>query len=85
MRTTLTLDDDVAQLIDEAVHRERRPLKQIVNEALRRGLRPAKTAEPYDYTPHHAKPRAGFDPAGFNRLVDELDDETALPSLRANR
>ena len=41
MRTTLTIDDDVARLIDEAVHRERRPMKQVVNDALRRALEPA--------------------------------------------
>ena len=40
MRTTLTLDPDVARLVDEAVHRERRPMKHVVNEALRRALAP---------------------------------------------
>jgi hypothetical protein len=39
MRTTLTIDDDVATEI-EAVRRHRQlNLKDIVNEALRRGLR----------------------------------------------
>jgi len=50
MRTTLTLDDDVAVQI-EALRRKRRvSLKTLVNEALRRGLadaeapkRPSKT------------------------------------------
>lgn len=41
MRTTLTLDDDVAALV-ERLRRERRlPLKEIINDALRRGLREA--------------------------------------------
>jgi hypothetical protein len=40
MRTTLTLDDDVARLLEDAVHRQRRPMKQVVNDALRQGLAP---------------------------------------------
>ena len=38
MRTTLTLDDDVAVQIEELRVRERRTLKDVVNDALRRGL-----------------------------------------------
>ena len=37
MRTTLTLDDDVAVRL-ERLRRNGRPLKEIVNEALRAGL-----------------------------------------------
>ena len=39
MRTTLTLDDDVAALLKRALSRSRRPLKEVVNAALRDGLR----------------------------------------------
>ena len=38
MRTTLTLDDDVAALLDQERRRRRVKLKQLVNEALRAGL-----------------------------------------------
>ena len=38
MRTTLTLDPDVAVLVEEARDKTKRPLKEIVNDALRRGL-----------------------------------------------
>jgi hypothetical protein len=41
MRTTLTLDDDVAALIERLRRERRQPLKEIVNDALRRGLREA--------------------------------------------
>ncbi len=79
MRTTLTLDDDVARLVEEAVHREHRPMKQIVNDALRRALalRVARQ-EPYHLTPHESAVRPGFDPSGFNGLADELEDEAIL-------
>ncbi len=38
MRTTLTLDDDVAKLLEQARARRGATLKEIVNEALRQGL-----------------------------------------------
>jgi hypothetical protein len=84
MRTTLTIDDDVARLIDDAVHRERLPMKQIINDALRRGLRAADRGikEPYDYEPHSSALRAGLDPTGFNRLADELEDEAVVDKIR---
>jgi Ribbon-helix-helix protein, copG family len=39
MRTTLTIDDDVAAAIDHLRRVRNASLKQIVNEALRRGIR----------------------------------------------
>jgi hypothetical protein len=38
MRTTLTLDDDVASKLKAASRRAGRPFREIVNETLRRGL-----------------------------------------------
>jgi hypothetical protein len=38
MRTTLTLDDDVAALLERAMRESGKGLKQTVNEALRAGL-----------------------------------------------
>ena len=38
MRTTLTLDDDVAVAIEHLRRIRNAPLKEIVNEALRRGI-----------------------------------------------
>lgn len=84
MRTTLTLDDDVARLLDDAVHRERRPMKKIVNDALRRALTPAVGGPPYRLIPHESSLRPGFDPAGFNRLADELEDEAILDVARTS-
>lgn len=39
MRTTLTIDDDVAAQLDRLRRERRQSLKDIVNDALRRGLR----------------------------------------------
>lgn len=81
VRTTLTLDPDVESLISEEAHRTRRPFKQVVNDAIRRGLRPRLADEPeerYRVSVHTTKLRAGIDHASLNRLADELEDEAVL-------
>jgi hypothetical protein len=51
MRTTLSLDDDVAALLNRLRRARRAGLKELVNEALRRGLRemntPSRPTAPY--------------------------------------
>ena len=44
MRTTLTLDPDVAMLLREAVRAREVSFKQVVNDALRNGLSPRQRA-----------------------------------------
>jgi hypothetical protein len=81
MRTTVTLEPDVARLVDQAMHRERRTFKEVINDALRRGLRPTGARERvarYRVTPHVAKLAAGYDRRGFNKLADELEDRAVL-------
>jgi len=57
MRTTLTLDDDVAALLRRIRRREDRSLKDVVNDALRRGLqeldRPPKVRKRSYTQPHN--------------------------------
>ena len=38
MRTTITLEDDVAAMLDDLQKKEKKPFKQIVNELLRIGM-----------------------------------------------
>lgn len=88
MRTTLTLEPDVARLIDEAAHQQRKPVKQIVNEALRRGLATQAgplARKPFRVKPHKTTLRGGIDVASFNSLVDELEDEAITEKLKAGR
>ncbi len=42
MRTTLTLDDDVASLVNREVRRSGQPFKQVLNRLLRMGLAASK-------------------------------------------
>ncbi|MEW6435074.1 MAG: ribbon-helix-helix protein, CopG family [Myxococcota bacterium] len=85
MRTTLTLDDDLMERLKEEAHRRRIPFRDVVNEALRRGLGRGAVPRPgkVKIRTWDAKLRSGFDPNGFNRLVDELEDEGLVSKLRA--
>jgi hypothetical protein len=54
MRTTLTLDDDVAAAIERLRRARNANLKDIVNEALRKGLSDL-TARPKQRKPHQTQ------------------------------
>ena len=43
MRTTLTIDDDIARLIEQENHLHREPMKVTINRLLRSGLAQAAT------------------------------------------
>ncbi len=81
MRTTLTLDPDVARLVSEEVHRVRKPMKEVVNDALRRGLSSTTgRRRPRDYRvrPHAARLLPGIDRARLNALADEQEDDAIV-------
>jgi hypothetical protein len=76
MRTTLTLDDDVAALLREEMERSRRPFRHIVNQALRLGLlsgTPASRRTPFRTRPHPFRFKPGVDLDKLNQLADELE------------
>jgi hypothetical protein len=88
VRTTLTLDPDVARLLEEEAARQRKPFKHVVNEAIRRGLsrRPDdRTRRRYRVKPHKTSLRPGIDAVGINKLVDELEDEAVLAKIQKHR
>lgn len=81
MRTTITLDPDVDRLLRDAVHRARRPFKAVLNDALRAGLDPARRKalpKAYRVPARPLRLLAGLDPAGLNRLVDDLEADVAV-------
>lgn len=83
MRTTLTLDDDVARLVEEKVHQTKSTPKQVINDAIRAALAPKPTrSTPYRMRVHHATLAPGLDLAGFNKLADELEDEAIMRLTR---
>ena len=85
MRTTLTLDRDVAERLRQEMRRSGKSMKASVNEALRRGLglggRPPKAAR-FTVLPHAFGFKPGIDLDRLNQLVDEIDAEEAARRLR---
>jgi metal-responsive CopG/Arc/MetJ family transcriptional regulator len=43
MRTTLTLDDQLAKELKEVAHKAGKPFKEVVNDTLRKGLHPSRS------------------------------------------
>lgn len=83
MRTTLTLDSDVAERIRQESLSGKRSQKQIINEALRRGLQtdtPVPAPAPFRVKPFHSNFRPGIDTGKLNQLADELEVEAQLES-----
>ena len=68
MRTTLTLDDDVARLLERARKRRGITLKELVNEALREGL--ARLEAPRTPRKRHATKAVSLGRC----LLDHVDD-----------
>lgn len=78
MRTTLTLDPDVAARLAGEIRRTGKSLKAAVNDALRAGLGLAgkrARAPRFEVAPHAFDLRSGLDPDRLNQLVDELEVE----------
>jgi hypothetical protein len=68
VRTTLSLDDDVARLLERARKRRGVSLKEIVNEALREGL--ARLEAPRGPRKRHATKEVSLGRC----LLDNVDD-----------
>jgi hypothetical protein len=77
MRTTLTLDDDVAAKLRAESRRSGRPFREIVNETLRRGLlirRSPGTEQPFKVTPRdlgNLKPGLSLD--SIAELLEQVE------------
>ena len=78
MRTTLTLDEDVAQRTKKLAAQLKKPFKVVLNEALRRGLdqfeKPQKSRE-YRTVPHDMGLREGLSIDNIQELLAQIDGE----------
>ncbi len=78
MRTTLTLDDDLAGLLKPRARELGVPFKEAVNRAIRTGLGDAAQARPHSapkVIPHSFGFRPGVDLDKLGQLADELEAE----------
>ena len=85
MRTTLTLDADVARTLKTAVKTRQVPFKRVVNDALRVviGLQTAQRPRVrFTVKPHGGGFATGLDPHQLNQLAAELEEEVVHGKLR---
>ena len=86
MRTTLTLDDDVAAKLKDYARRKRVSFKEAVNTVLRRGLTAPATrpdeAQTFRVDVFNSSFRAGIDPLRLNQLCEDLEAEEATERMR---
>ena len=78
MRTTLTLDPDVAIKLKKHMADKKLTFKETVNQTLRYGLKEAakeKKRTPFKVIPHSFGFKPGIDLNKLNQLVDELEAE----------
>jgi hypothetical protein len=87
MRTTLTLDDDVAAQLQRLARETGRPFKQIVNEALRAGLvpRPLTSSEDLHLPTFDLGLRPGVDMVLARHLAAELGDDEIARKLELRK
>lgn len=87
MRTTLTLDADVANMLRELSVKSGETFKSTVNRALRKGLAGEAPREKRSFRlvskPMGLQP--GIDPAGFNKPADDVEADTVVESTRRTR
>lgn len=83
MRTTITLEPDVERLLKDAMRERDASFKDVVNAALRRGLRvdstppaPRFVQKTFDCGPFLVSPDTNF-----NHLAAELEDQEILAKL----
>lgn len=84
-RTTVSIDDDLLTRLREEAQRRKRPMRSVVNEALRVGL--TRLSEAADDRPFTVKPyplglKPGFHGMSLNQLYDQIEAESIDPSLK---
>ncbi|MEM1221550.1 MAG: hypothetical protein AAGH40_02210 [Verrucomicrobiota bacterium] len=77
MRTTVTLDPDVAEYIREACHKRKKSFKRVLNDTLRESLQP-KVRKHKLKAPRSMGFAPGVDPRRLTELTDELEAEAFL-------
>lgn len=83
MRTTVTLDEDVAAKLQEEARRQKTSFKEVLNSSVRKGLRAAapEATEPYRLTARPLRSRPGIDLNRALALAGELEDAEILRKL----
>jgi hypothetical protein len=76
VRTTLTLDDDLADRVKKEMGRTGKSFKETVNELIRRGLAARKTQQPSQRFEIRARPlghRPGLNYDKVSELIEQIE------------
>ncbi|MDE2695041.1 MAG: DUF2191 domain-containing protein [Chloroflexota bacterium] len=87
MRTTLTLDDDLAHALRQRARLLDQPFKQVVNDTLRRGLSRASgdaPRRPFRIRTFSSAYAPGIDPLRLTDIANDLDDERYFEARRGD-
>lgn len=85
MRTTVTLDEDVAQEVSRRMRERGTTFKATINDLLRRGLRSREPVEPYEPPTFDLGVRPDVDLDKALALAAALEDEEALRKLELRK
>jgi hypothetical protein len=81
VRTTVTLDEDVAQQIRQRMRERGAGFKEVLNELLRRGLQAAEGPEPYSAPTFAMRARPHLDLDKALALAAAIEDEEVVRKL----
>lgn len=81
MRTTVTIDDDVAHQIRRLMRERGSGFKAVVNDLLRRGLRASEAPEPYETPTFEMGLRPGIDLDRALALATAMEDAERLRKI----
>ena len=86
MRTTVTLDDDVAKSLRALAHEREAPFKQVLNDVLRVGLASGTpSGPPYRVRARSLGARPGINLDKALQLAAELEDEEIIRKLELGK
>jgi plasmid stability protein len=87
MRTTITLDDDLAAQLRQRAHETGRSFKQVVNDALRAGLllQPAASDRDPSFATYPLGLRAEINLDQARHLAAELEDDETVRKLELRK
>ena len=89
MRTTLTIEPEVARRIESEIRRTRKTLKTVINDALKAGLgmtgRPVEPLPPFEVKAYDMGVMPGIDYDKINLLLDDMDVDAYLEKERRDR
>jgi hypothetical protein len=84
MRTTFSIDPDLAPKLKALVRRKKDPMRKVINDLIRLALGIESRSAPREFEVKSQKLtlKTGYDPGALNALYDELETESAVSRIK---